>query len=183
MPIFPDKYAPEFGDIEPIDIRYIEGQTPEAKTIDLTDLVTDRDNIAANIRLSIVSEESDIYEASLDGKTLTVTAKPGQFGMESITLKAESNGVVTTVDIPVNIELISGVDNAYTDNGIITVSGHTVRILNMEGTDFMVYDMNGRAVSAFSANSNDARVRLTVPDGIYIICSADGKRKVKAAVY
>ncbi len=183
LPIFPDKYAPEFGDIETIDIRYIEGQTPEAKTIDLTDLVTDRDNIAANIRLSIVSEESGIYEAALNGKTLTVTAKPGQFGMESIALKAESNGVVTTVDIPVNIELISGVDNAYTDNGIITVSGHTVRVLNMEGTDFVVYDMSGRAVSAFNANSNDARVRLTVPDGIYIICSADGKRKVKAAVY
>ncbi len=183
MPIFPDKYAPEFGEIESVDIRYIEGQTPEAKTIDLTDLVTDRDNIAADIRLSIISEESDIYEAALNGKTLTVTAKPGQFGMESITLKAESNGVVTTVDIPVNIELISGVDNAYTDNGIITVSGHTVRVLNMEGTDFVVYDMSGRAVSAFNANSNDARIRLTVPDGIYIICSADGKRKVKAAVY
>lgn len=190
IPVFPDKHAPEFGEIDDIEISIGQNVTDDF-VLDLSELVTDKDHNDYNIKISHVAASApvsrgaatslgDIADVKVDGKTVTIT--PIKEGKATLSLQAQSNGKTTLVDIPVSIFKTSGVDGVSEIGGTITVTGRRVNVKGMEGCDFFVYDMAGSAVAAFHADSDDVSVVLAVPSGVYVVASADGRRAVKVSI-
>lgn len=88
--IIPDKFAPEFINVE--SSVTLDKEDP-ALTIDLTDKVTDKDNIDYNISTTLSDAgDATIALATLNDKVLTIS--PVSVGDTKITLTAESNGVI-----------------------------------------------------------------------------------------
>ena len=189
MPIFPDKYAPEFSDLPEVSVDL--AKDGDIFTIDLKDYVTDKDNIDAAIRLSIVGgdavaadntvSDKSLVNATLENGVLTIT--PLIAGHGNLNVKAESNGKTTTVSIPYAVEdSASGIHNADVAAGTLSVCDNIVTVKNMAGTTFAVYDMAGRVVGAFVADSDCARVALTLPSGVYVIASTGGSHTLKFSI-
>lgn len=189
MPIFPDKYAPEFSDLPEVSVDL--AKDGDIFTIDLKDYVTDKDNIDAAIRLSIVGgdavaadntvSDKRLVNATLENGVLTIT--PLIAGHGNLNVKAESNGKTTTVSIPYAVEdSASGIHNVDGAAGTLSVCDNIVTVKNMAGTTFAVYDMAGRVVGAFVAESDCARVALTLPSGVYVIASTNGSHTLKFSI-
>lgn len=189
MPIFPDKYAPEFSDLPEVSVDL--AKDGDIFTIDLKDYVTDKDNIDAAIRLSIVVgdavaadntvSDKRLVNATLENGVLTIT--PLIAGHGNLNVKAESNGKTTTVSIPYAVEdSASGIHNADGAAGTLSVCDNIVTVKNMAGTTFAVYDMAGRVVGAFVADSDCARVALTLPSGVYVVASTNGSHTLKFSI-
>lgn len=78
---FPDKYAPEFSNLPEVSVDL--AKDGDIFTIDLKDYVTDKDNIDAAIRLSIVGgdavaadntvSDKRLVNATLENGVLTIT--------------------------------------------------------------------------------------------------------------
>lgn len=189
MPIFPDKYAPEFSDLPEVSVDL--AKDGDIFTIDLKDYVTDKDNIDAAIRLSIVGgdavaadntvSDKSLVNATLENGVLTIT--PLIAGHGNLNVKAESNGKTTTVSIPYAVEdSASGIHNVDGAAGTLSVCDNIVTVKNMAGTTFAVYDMAGRVVGAFVAESDCVRVALTLPSGVYVIASTNGSHTLKFSI-
>lgn len=189
MPIFPDKYAPEFSDFPEVSVDL--AKDGDIFTIDLKDYVTDKDNIDAAIRLSIVGgdavaadntvSDKRLVNATLENGVLTIT--PLIAGHGNLNVKAESNGKTTTVSIPYAVEdSASGIHNVDGAAGTLSVCDNIVTVKNMAGTTFAVYDMAGRVVGAFVADSDCARVALTLPSGVYVVASTNGSHTLKFSI-
>ncbi len=182
LPIFPDKYAPEFGEMP--ELRFTPDNNAPVE-IDLSEIVTDRDNHDVNIKVERIFPEKsesareagntldDIAEVTLEGKKLTVVPRANAVGKATLTLKAESNGRVSTIDIPVINDTSTEVDLADAANGTISIVDRRITASGMNGAHFTVYDMAGVAVSAFTADSDRTSVVLTVPAGVYILTAGD----------
>ncbi|MDE5972619.1 MAG: leucine-rich repeat protein, partial [Muribaculaceae bacterium] len=184
LPVFPDKHAPEFSEISSVEIIVNgNGNDVVAQTIDLSGCVTDADNIDSNIRLALQCPDdlAEVAEVSLsDNRTLTVT--PVRKGRSSFTLVAESNGRSASVNVPVVVDSTVGLDNAVTVGGNITVVGRRVILKGLAGVDFTVFDMAGRAVCGFRADSDDATIRLAIPSGAYLLSDSHGARSIKFVI-
>lgn len=189
MPIFPDKYAPEFSNLPEVSVDL--AKDGDIFTIDLKDYVTDKDNIDAAIRLSIVGgdavaadntvSDKRLVNATLENGVLTIT--PLIAGHGNLNVKAESNGKTTTVSIPYAVEdSASGIHNVDGAAGTLSVCDNIVTVKNMAGTTFAVYDMAGRVVGAFVADSDCARVALTLPSGVYVVASTSGSHTLKFSI-
>lgn len=189
MPIFPDKYAPEFRDFPEVSVDL--AKDGDIFTIDLKDYVTDKDNIDAAIRLSIVGgdavaadntvSDKRLVNATLENGVLTIT--PLIAGHGNLNVKAESNGKTTTVSIPYAVEdSASGIHNVDGAAGTLSVCDNIVTVKNMAGTTFAVYDMAGRVVGAFVADSDCARVALTLPSGVYVVAATSGSHTLKFSI-
>lgn len=189
MPIFPDKYAPEFRDFPEVSVDL--AKDGDIFTIDLKDYVTDKDNIDAAIRLSIVGgdavaadntvSDKRLVNATLENGVLTIT--PLIAGHGNLNVKAESNGKTTTVSIPYAVEdSASGIHNVDGSVGTLSVCDNIVTVKNMAGTTFAVYDMVGRVVGAFVAESDCARVALTLPSGVYVVAATSGSHTLKFSI-
>lgn len=189
MPIFPDKYAPEFSDLPEVSVDL--AKDGDIFTIDLKDYVTDKDNIDAAIRLSIVGgdavaadntvSDKRLVNATLENGVLTIT--PLIAGRGNLNVKAESNGKTTTVSIPYAVEdSASGIHNVDGAAGTLSVCDNIVTVKNMAGTTFAVYDMAGRVVGAFVADSDCARVALTLPSGVYVVAATSGSHTLKFSI-
>lgn len=189
MPIFPDKYAPEFSDLPEVSVDL--AKDGDIFTIDLKDYVTDKDNIDAAIRLSIVGgdavaadntvSDKRLVNATLENGVLTIT--PLIAGHGNLNVKAESNGKTTTVSIPYAVEdSASGIHNVDGAAGTLSVCDNIVTVKNMAGTTFAVYDIAGRVVGAFVADSDCARVALTLPSGVYVVASTNGSHTLKFSI-
>lgn len=189
MPIFPDKYAPEFRDFPEVSVDL--AKDGDIFTIDLKDYVTDKDNIDAAIRLSIVGgdavaadntvSDKRLVNATLENGVLTIT--PLIAGHGNLNVKAESNGKTTTVSIPYAVEdSASGIHNVDGAAGTLSVCDNIVTVKNMAGTTFAVYDMAGRVVGAFVAESDCARVALTLPSGVYVVAATSGSHTLKFSI-
>ena len=92
---------------------------------------------------------------------------------------AHSNGVPSIVDVPLTIanDILDGV--AEIADGDISINGRRVRVRNLDGTDFMIYDMSGKPAAAFTAAGDDCSVYLGLDSGTYVLIDNSGKRKVK----
>lgn len=181
MPIFPDKYAPEFAELPEVSVDL--AKAGDVFTINLKDYVTDKDNIDAAIRLSLVDGDAEdkLIDAALEDGVLTIT--PVYAGKGSVNVKAESNGKTTTVSIPYAVEdSASGIHNVNGAAGTLSVCDNIVTVKNMAGTTFVVYDMAGRVVGAFVADSDCARVALTLPSGVYVVAATSGSHTLKFTI-
>lgn len=122
MIIVPDKCAPEFINVEK---SVTIGKDEPALTIDLTDRVTDKDNIDDNIVMTLSGNgDASIAVASLSGKTLTIA--PVAVGETTITLTAESNGVTTAHDIAVKVVENSAINSVNADSDNVTMTRYSV---------------------------------------------------------
>ena len=149
--------------------------------------MTDKDNIDAAIRLSIVGgdavaadntvSDKRLVNATLENGVLTIT--PLIAGHGNLNVKAESNGKTTTVSIPYAVEdSASGIHNVDGAAGTLSVCDNIVTVKNMAGTTFMA----GRVVGAFVADSDCARVALTLPSGVYVVAATSGSHTLKFSI-
>ena len=191
LPVFPDKYAPEFDAIDDINLDLTENK--EGLAIEIN--VSDRDNMDRAIRLSLVNDttgaDSDsgdtradddaVVNASLEGNVLTVI--PVRPGNDEICLRAESNGVVTSLSVPVTVkDELSGVNGITTDGAIMSVSGRRFHATGFKGHTMRMYTMNGTLVAEFEVMDDDFSVTLPVEAGLYIIADTDSKRTLKCVI-
>ncbi len=174
--VFPDKYDAVI-DLESIEIDVQDGD----KEFDLSELVSDPDNIDANILLSLIDlpmvEGLDTeYEAhasvALNGKTLTVT--PLSAGTEFLTIKAESNGRAITKNVAVNVKDISSGIGMTESEGSVICDGRRLIIKGYNGQTFRIYDTLGGLVKSFLVDSDNYVFDFGTHNGVFVIASEGG---------
>ena len=189
MPIFPDKYAPQFGEL-PSRLNLAIKENLSA-VLDLSELVSDPDGIDACINIYVEDDNfvqtleddepaaslSDLVDITIAGKVITLTHKDVE-GESSITICAESNGRTASANIPVFVVSSSGIADAVAQGTICYANGR-LHICGMDGTDFVIFNLAGQAVGAFTAQGDDASVVLTLAPGAYVVTTADGSRNIK----
>lgn len=189
MPVFPDKYAPQFGELPSRLNLVIKDNVPAV--LDLSELVSDPDGIDACINISVEQGDfaqpldedepaaslSDLVDIAIDGKVITLTHKDVE-GSSAITICAESNGRTASVNIPVLVVNNSGIADAVAQ-GTISYANGRLHICGMDGSDFVIFNLTGQAVGAFTAQGDDASVVLTLAPGAYVVATADGSRTIK----
>ncbi|MCM1152907.1 MAG: DUF5074 domain-containing protein [Muribaculum sp.] len=160
MPVQTDRYDVE---INIDDIMMNPGA--EARTYDLSKLITDRDNHDCNISYWIGQEgqtrAAGVADVTLEGSTLTVA--PVGEGSHYFTLNAESNGRVVSKDINVLVASNVGVDANFVATPVV----------------YTVYTMGGVAVA--SVESTDMINSLQLSAGVYVVRGSNGK-SLKAIV-
>lgn len=173
LPIFPDKYAPEFVEVQSeVEMR----PTDEPVIIDLTDKVTDKDNLVCNITTTVVDAgDPAVADVGFDGFSLKIT--PVAEGTTTIKLAAESNGVVTEHNITVIVDTNVGIGRVDAADGI-SVEGGKLVIKGYDGWVFSLYNTAGQLVRTFSAKTGDIRVAK----GAYIVEGRRGTDSVSKKV-
>lgn len=169
LPIFPDKHDAEFtmGDIN-------LSSSKEEKTYNLAEFVNDRDSHNANIRFSLDNAvevagapAAEVADVSLEGKTLKVA--PRRNGEKYFNLNVESNGKVVTKTVKVKVDGLSGITDNISESGHISCDGKTLSISGYNCATFAIYDVNGRRLVEFTADSDDYRAQFGFAKGIYIL--------------
>ncbi|MCM1504580.1 MAG: DUF5074 domain-containing protein [Muribaculum sp.] len=167
MPVFPDKYPATFAE------ELLAGITldiaDEPKAIDLSELVTDKDNIDSNIMFSLASaQDADSpIETVLDGKTLTIT--PKATGTAKVKVSALSNGRLTEEELTVNVSDMSGIDAVLTGTVSVVVKGHNLEIRGAEGRTIVIYNTMGQIVGNAFADSQVCTANVGLTSGIYVV--------------
>lgn len=174
IPIFPDKHNPEFTGLNGVML------TNNAMEINLYEHVTDKDNNIHSVNFSLISKtepaasqrrasEQAPFSYSLQDGVLTITPTPGvKKGNGTISLVAESNGKTVNYNLPVALDVESGIDGIRTLPSISYQYG-LLRVKGLDGNQIDVYDVNGCHVAGFTANSDDMQRNLDLQHGIYII--------------
>lgn len=178
LPIFPDKYAPEFVNVgESVSIDKADA----AYTIDLTDKVTDKDNLVYNITTTLEDAgDATVAVATFENGTLKIA--PVAEGTTYVKLSAESNGVVTEKEIAVKVtDKTSGISEVAGSQGIYAQGGQLV-INGYEGWRFMLYDMGGKLIKQFTATTNHVVAPAAAGNGVYILKGWTADRAVTVKV-
>ncbi len=183
--IFPDKHDAVL-DLDDIEIDVSEGD----RVIDLASLVTDEDNVDANILLSLqaapallsadATAEVAHAEVALEGKTLTVSPKSA--GDHYFTLVAQSNGRTVSKTVAVHVgDVLTGIGAVASGRGSITCDGKRIRISGFTGHLFRIHDVAGRMVAEFAVDCDDYVFDFGSHDGIYVV-SSDSNVSTKVVI-
>lgn len=179
MPIFPDKYDVEIN-LDEINLKSIG----EYEDIDLTEFISDPDNINRNIKI-VAEEVEEVPEARsaevnnglsfemVGAKTLRI--KCNDMAMHQLKLTAESNGRQVSRIIPVSYSVNAGISSILGMTTSIEVSGNKIMLTGYEGHCFDIYSLDGTNISRFKAESNNFNYTLNKAPGIYILKSDSGK--------
>lgn len=174
IPIFPDKYDPEFTELDGVSLS---GNTLE---INLYDHIDDKDNNIHAVNFSLATRVEPTAKPSkeaaqapfsytLQDGILTITPTPGVMtGNGTIPLIAESNGKTVSYDLPVALDVQSGIEGI----GIIPSIGYRFGLLHVKGLaddQINVFDINGRHLADFKVTSDDMQRNMDLQPGIYII--------------
>jgi hypothetical protein len=184
MPVFPDKYRPEFTDV-PFPSSVTLNTTHPVDSLGLLDRVNDADNM----RTAMVTTVLDGYDKTLMNAfiwrdTLVVAARktiPAGQPAEStvVTLKFNSNGHVITKEIPVTIEPPMPTDIARTiaSNAAVWYSNGTLRLRNLEGYNCSITSVSGQVLGNFTAASGEEIRPVSLPSGVYMLTAQkEGER-------
>ena len=117
--VFPDTEDPVWSKFEQQTIHV--GSTT---TIDLSKFVTDADNMDVTIAKSIVKVSNANVTATLDSNQLTIAGV--KEGNSTITLKANSNGIVATTTLSVKVDAATGIKGVENTSDIHEVARYTV---------------------------------------------------------
>lgn len=165
MPVLPDKYAAELSD--DVSRNYTIDVSDQPLAIDLTDKITDRDNVSYNISKSVTTDgDGNIVKADITGNTLTLT--PVAKGSDIVTITMESNGLKSEAIMNINVTNLSGIDqteygrNISVNNGILYINGY-------KDYDFAVINAGGQIAGYIHADSDNYRTEIELPRGIYIL--------------
>ena len=175
LPILPDKHDAVI-DLEDMTLLLDDGD----KEIDLTELVSDEDNIDANIRLKLldtpttIAEGDDtpakVAEVSLEGRKLTISPKTS--GEQSFTLAAQSNGRTITKTVNVTVEsVLTGIGSPVQDKGTVKCDGRRIYVSGLAGHSFTVYNVTGQQVASFEVDSDEYIFDFGTHNGVYILSS------------
>lgn len=190
IPVFPDKFAPEFEEIENIELDLSDDK--EGKIIDIN--VTDRDNADKGIKLAIVdnvpipASEDNLLSSSDEGESVVkallednhLTVVPLKPGNGEISLKAESNGVATYLSIPVAVsDKKSGLNAISDDKAFMSVSGRRFHAMGFNGHLMRIYKTDGELAAEFDVVDDDFSISLPLETGTYIIVDVNSKRTLK----
>lgn len=179
IPIFPDKYDVEIN-LDEINLKSIG----EYEDIDLTEFISDPDNIDRNIKI-VAEEVEEVPEARsaevnnglsfemVGAKTLRI--KCNDMAMHQLKLTAESNGRQVSRIIPVSYSVNTGISSILGMTTSIEVSGNKIMLTGYEGHCFDIYSLDGTNISRFKAESNNFNYTLNKAPGIYILKSDSGK--------
>lgn len=171
MAVFPDKYAPEFGDI-PTSVT-LDGELKIA----LKDNLTDRDNLDVNIVAALSDAgNKDMVRAYIENDTLCIV--PLTPGETSLTLTAQSNGVVSSQTIAVTVNGSVGIAEKQLTAGNFSVSGSTLRMDGYKGWQISVYSVEGIELARFTAQSDSETFALPQPTGAVVVKAVSGKTTV-----
>ena len=162
MPVIVDRYEPEFSNIDAVVVK-----PNESYIIDLSNYVTDKDDINYNIRYSLDNVASSTAEVSLSGSSLTINAKESTEEF-TITLSAESRGVVVAKDVTVKIDKESGVEGVLALPSI-KVQGNILVATGLAGNVCRIYDLAGRELKSFMITSDNFTSQIGLSEGVYII--------------
>ena len=187
IPIFPDKYNPEFKDLNGVLL------TNNTVEINLYEHVADQDNNihAINFSLSGGKESAEKngrnsnpmpFTYTLEDGKLIIVPTPGvKSGKGVIPLVAESNGKTVTYDLPVALDIQSGVDGIMTLPSISYAYG-LLRVKGLTGSRINVYDLNGTMRTEFVADSDDMQRNLGLPHGVYVVKAENANTTAKIIV-
>lgn len=174
LPVFPDKYAPEIA----LENNSVEMtlEKDEPVVFDLKGKVTDKDNMAYNILLTLKDAgDKEVVNAVLENDTLTLT--PVATGLTKVVLAAESNGVVTEKEINVEVKNPVGIDEL--ENGQnISCRNKNLYISGFAGSSFQLYDAEGAMLAAFDCDSDEFVYPLNLADGVYFLRSSSEKMSI-----
>lgn len=168
---------------------------------DLSEYITDPDNITRNINLRLKGETADNpdnvedsadliapetqseesgadMECSLEGHILHVTLnKTGKYNLHLI---AESNGKEVSKDIEVIHDITTGTDGIVTMKPQISVCEGKIMAINLNAADLRIYDISGTLCGRFKAIGDTYVYPGTLKKGFYVITSDTGfVQKVK----
>lgn len=178
LPIFPDKYDAEIS-LENISINVKD----TALVLDLSESVTDEDNIDSNIRISIEDPQTSMFKApeenvcaelSLEGKNLTVS--PKFQGSRYFTLVAESNGKKSSKTLEIKVDDIgTGMSSIEeSESGTISCNGNEIIFRGFEGVSFDMFAMNGTKMLTMEVDDNHFVARTNLPAGVYMLRGSNG---------
>ena len=119
MFVFPDTEDPVWNKLAQQTVEV--GSTV---TIDLAGQVTDADNMDAAIVKSISKVSNDNVVATMNGRKLVIEGKKA--GYTTITLKANSNGIIATTTLSVKVDEPTGINNVENASDIYEVARYTV---------------------------------------------------------
>lgn len=172
--IFPDKFDAVIN-LDDIEMDLAD----EDKIINLSELVTDADNINSNIKLLLYdtpagvaqNDDSDAHATvSLEGKTMSIS--PKSVGKSYFTLAAESNGRTVSKTIAVNVsDVASGVNHVADGSRSVICDGQRMVISGFNGHEFNLYDIAGRHLSTFHVDSDRYVFDFGSHSGVYILNS------------
>lgn len=173
MPIFPDKYEPEFEDPGVIVVDINDGAAEIALK------ATDRDNNDTNIRYSLVADRGEdaakIAEVALEGDKLTIT--PLTTGSLTAGLCIESNGKTVTRALSIEVkDRMTGIDDITAAKSIYTESRNLI-VKGYKGTTFSIVNETGVVVDSFTAASDSLVRPLSLTGGVYIVVADNGEAK------
>ena len=177
LPVFPDKYAPEFNGVNGY-VTLEKGGQPY--TADLAGSVSDRDNIAYNISIALSdSGDANVASVRLDGTTLAI--QPVGAGTTKAILTAESNGITTEQEIYITVNMPDAIGQA-TAHRAIKAAGGRLTVNGYAGWAFTLYSASGMAVADFTATTNSHTATPAVPAGAYILKGCCGSEAVTVKV-
>lgn len=177
LPVFPDKYAPEFNGVNGY-VTLEKGGQPY--TADLAGSVSDRDNIAYNISIALSdSGDANVASVRLDGTTLAI--QPVGAGTTKAILTAESNGITTEQEIYITVNMPDAIGQA-TAHRAIKAAGGRLTVNGYAGWTFTLYSASGMAVADFTATTNSHTATPAVPAGAYILKGCCGSEAVTVKV-
>lgn len=171
--IFPDLHEPEFN----LDEMRVCVNDTECR-VNLHDFANDNDNINANIKFALdqaetVAEEgaaNDVADVTLEGKHLVI--KPRALGSKYFNLNVESNGKTITKPVKLNITVAAGIDDVN-DASSIFCDGRILSIDGYNGETFAIYDVTGRKMVEFIADSDNYRAGFSFGNGVYVLRGAN----------
>ena len=161
-PIFPDNAVPVANNKETT-------HTGNDKfVIALNDIADDADNMnAAMIKTITNVTDRNVIDAEIKDGNLNITPKSD--GHSTVILNVNSNGKNTSAEVAINITGCNGIDDIDVEMHNAFVTDGILHINNCSGYSFIVYDASGKAVSSFSADSDNYTRMLDVPSGIYFV--------------
>lgn len=160
--IFPDIYAPEVAEFNPVTI------TPNEETIiDLSEMATDRDNNDASITKRIIHISDPGLEAVIKNNELKLYTSKSVSGKASVKVRFNSNG--KTVDRILNINTETGIGNASVSDLSITALNHKILIKGInKRTSISIYNLTGQLVESV-ITENDYELRTLTLNKIYVL--------------
>ena len=160
--IFPDIYAPEVAEFNPVTI------TPNEETIiDLSEMATDRDNNDASITKRIIHISDPGLEAVIKNNELKLYTSKSVSGKASVKVRFNSNG--KTVDRILNINTETGIGNASVSDLSITALNHKILIKGInKRTSISIYNLTGQLVESV-ISENDYELRTLTLNKIYVL--------------
>ncbi len=160
--IFPDIYAPEVAEFNPVTI------TPNEETIiDLSEMATDRDNNDASITKRIIHISDPGLEAVIKNNELKLYTSKSVSGKASVKVRFNSNG--KTVDRILNINTETGIGNASVSDLSITALNHKILIKGInKRTSISIYNLTGQLVESV-ITENDYEFRTLTLNKIYVL--------------